>query len=193
MLYIYIYIYIYIYYRVIFCSYLSAWNIFGAYFSIAFRSFGFSCYFLKQFVLITCSVFFQHLLHLLFTFCIFGEHPLASSGLKMSANRSWMFQRTFRGLWTGNCLLEKYSIRLPRIFCDFWVTSGCVCVHSNLIRFFAFYIFTLSSAYTCKYISRVSIHQSLFFPVWKQYQFLERQNVYVEISEFEIITRTCRV
>ena len=72
-----------------------------------------------------------------------------------------LFQRTFRGLWTGNCLLEKYYIRLPRIFAKFWVNLGCACVCFDLIKSFIFWIFILSPVYTCKYNSRVSIHQPL--------------------------------
>ena len=41
---------------------------------------------------------------------------------------------------------------------------GCVCVRFELIKFFTFCIFTLSSVYTCKYILRDSIHQPLVSP-----------------------------
>ena len=74
-------------------------------------------------------------------------------------------QHTFCRLWTGNCLLEKYYIGLPRILQFFWVKFGCVwCLVQLNFFFFTFCVFILRSVYTCKYMSRVRIHQLLVSP-----------------------------
>lgn len=68
------------------------------------------------------------------------------------------------GLETFNCLLEKYYIRLPKIFVISGVNFGCAYVGSDLLKVFIFWIFTSSFVYTCKYIPRISIHQLFVSP-----------------------------
>ena len=64
--------------------------------------------------------------------------------------------------WRGNILLKKYYIRLQKIIGIFGVKFGCVWVRFNLIIFFTYCIFTLSTVYLCKYISRVVNTNCLF-------------------------------
>ena len=89
-----------------------------------------------------------------------GERDIGSLWSTRCSNVIFMFY----GLGTFNCLLEKYYIRLPRIFVISGVNFGCAYVSSDLLKFFIFWIFTSSSVYTCKYISRVSIHQLFVSP-----------------------------
>ena len=136
--------------------------VFSVHFWINFRFFGFSCHFFRSLFVLqvdyfsafaTCSIY------------IFGERRLASNGVSTKETFNQCHLHTiltyFPRLWTDNCFLEKYYIRLPMTFLNLY----------NLINCFTFCIFSLNSVYMCKFISRVSMHQPLVSPpICKQKQ-----------------------
>ena len=71
-----------------------------------------------------------------------------------------LFQRTFWELWTGNCLLEKYYIRLPRIFVNFLSDFGCVCVRFDLFFYILYFYLKLFISVN---IYRVSVYTKTLF------------------------------
>ena len=107
---------------------------------------------------------FQHLLHVLFAFS--GNVVQRAMVCKRRQKERWvsviytLFQRTFWELWTGNCLLEKYYIRLPRIFVNFLSDFGCVCVRFDLFFYILYFYLKLFISVN---IYRVSVYTKTLF------------------------------
>ena len=107
---------------------------------------------------------FQHLLHVLSAFS--GNVVQRAMVCKRRQKERWvsviytLFQRTFWELWTGNCLLEKYYIRLPRIFVIFLSDFGCVCVRFDLFLYILYFYLKLFIRVN---IYRVSVYTKPLF------------------------------
>ena len=130
-------------------------------FWITFCCFGFSCHFsvarsyYRFSIFSICYMFYLHFWETSFSNQSSADVRKREVGSKSSTHCSSVLFGYFEQVFV---CWRSITLNYRRFFWSFWVNFGCVCVRFGLIKFFTFCVFAFALLYTCKYISRVSIH-----------------------------------